>query len=556
MRSRRPAGGLDRLAVDDAGAVALNSTEGAGRGLDPTRLEPRHGSCEWCEKRPRRCYRRAAHQAAPSASTTARCYSPVEHLRLHWRATSRLPSSRARPSARRSPRVRSRSHVKRPHWPCRSSRARAGNVRPPRRSLGAESDTALTTAPDRSRAGTSAAGPHQEGRFVSDTTELTSAVAVPPSVPARDCPAMLLPELRPWPLSSASRHRADAQGRADRGNPGAATPAAATAEPAAAAAPRGPPRADRPATPPPRPRRPPRTRPAASRRRHRPCSREREPGRRGRRRAAARAERTSRADARRGRTDRSERGADRAERTERAAKAAEGAVATAEGQAPAATAATASRRAAARPASPRRDGQGEARPAAHRRERTDSDTNRQDRDRRTRRRARRRPPAEHRRRPGPSQGRTRAPAAAGRPATTLDDHAAATGRTPATATATAGPAERRNRRGNRGAAAATRPPSRRSAEDDVLIPVGGHPGRPGQLRLRADLRLPARPERRLRLAGPGPQVRPAQGRRVTGAVAPAARGRAPREVQRAGPAGHRQRPGARAGSASAPSSAS
>ena len=50
-------------------------------------------------------------------------------------------------------------------------------------------------------------------------------------------------------------------------------------------------------------------------------------------------------------------------------------------------------------------------------------------------------------------------------------------------------------------------------DDDVLLPGRRHPRRPRQLRVRPHLRLPGRPERRLRVAVAGPQVRPAPRRR-------------------------------------------
>jgi transcription termination factor Rho len=64
------------------------------------------------------------------------------------------------------------------------------------------------------------------------------------------------------------------------------------------------------------------------------------------------------------------------------------------------------------------------------------------------------------------------------------------------------------------------------SEDDVLIPIAGILDVLEPLRLRPDHRLPARAERRLRLAFPGAQARPAQGRRHRG------RGRQPRDGER------------------------
>ncbi len=73
---------------------------------------------------------------------------------------------------------------------------------------------------------------------------------------------------------------------------------------------------------------------------------------------------------------------------------------------------------------------------------------------------------------------------------------------------------------------------------------GRNPGRAGELRLRAHLRLPGRPERRLRVAVAGPQVRPASRRRDQGRHPAAAGGRAAAaEVQPAGAGGLHQRPG-------------
>ena len=108
---------------------------------------------------------------------------------------------------------------------------------------------------------------------------------------------------------------------------------------------------------------------------------------------------------------------------------------------------------------------------------------------------------------------------------------------------------RRNRDRDRNAAAATG--RRRSAstsaepeinEDDVLVPVAGILDiLDNYAFVRTTGYLPG-PERRLRLARPGPQERPAQGRRRHRRGRQPREGeQRPREVQRAGPARHRQR---------------
>ena len=61
-------------------------------------------------------------------------------------------------------------------------------------------------------------------------------------------------------------------------------------------------------------------------------------------------------------------------------------------------------------------------------------------------------------------------------------------------------------------------------DDDVLVPGRRHPRHPRQLRVRADHRLPAGSDRRLRLAVHGQALRPAQGRRHHRPGPPAARG--------------------------------
>ena len=95
------------------------------------------------------------------------------------------------------------------------------------------------------------------------------------------------------------------------------------------------------------------------------------------------------------------------------------------------------------------------------------------------------------------------------------------------------------------------------SEDDVLVPVAGILDIHGQLRVRPDLGLPARPERRLRRRSPrSARAGLRKGDAVTGAVRAAAGGRAQGEVQRARPPRHastaptRTRPGTGSSSAS------
>ena len=90
------------------------------------------------------------------------------------------------------------------------------------------------------------------------------------------------------------------------------------------------------------------------------------------------------------------------------------------------------------------------------------------------------------------------------------------------------------------------------SEDDVLAARRRHPRHPRQLRLRAHLRLPARPQRRLRLAGPGQEDGLRKGDAVTGAVRQPREGEQPQgqaaqQVQRAGAPRLGQRQDARAG---------